>query len=135
MMHRLDAGAPTPARRRRSDMMRLALGLTFAAALAVAIGAQAPAPAPIGQKPQTPVADPYAGNAAPGTTNFPLAAPAGVDSKAKDSAPPAAVNTGAFDAAKWKYGTAWDAPPKTPVWNPVKIKMQQGGKVTGGTLF
>ena len=135
MMHRLDAGAPTPARRRRSDMMRLALGLTFAAALAVAIGAQAPAPAPSGQKPQAPVADPYAGNAAPGTTTFPLAAPAGVDSKAKDSAPPAAVNTGAFDAAKWKYGTAWDAPPKTPVWNPVKIKMQQCGKVTGGTLF
>ena len=63
-------------------MTRLALGLTFAAALAVAIGAQAPAPAPApsGQKPQAPgpVADPYAGNAAPGATTFPLAAPAGV---------------------------------------------------------
>jgi 2-keto-3-deoxy-L-rhamnonate aldolase RhmA len=120
-------------------MTRLGLGLTFAAALAVAIGAQAPAPAPApsGQKPQTPapVADPYAGNAAPGATNFPLAAPAGVDSKAKDTPPPFATNSGGFDPATWKYGTAFDAPPKNPIWNPVKVKMQQGGKVTGGTLF
>ncbi len=36
---------------------------------------------------------------------------------------------------KWKYGHAWDAPPGSKIWNPVKIKMMQGGKVTGGTVF
>jgi 2-keto-3-deoxy-L-rhamnonate aldolase RhmA len=107
------------------------------AMLPLASGAQAPAPSPQTAKPQTPAptADPYAGNAAPGSSNFPLAAAAGVDSKAKDTAPPFATNSGPFNAGTWKYGTAFDPPPKTPVWNPVKAKMQQGGKVTGGTLF
>jgi 2-keto-3-deoxy-L-rhamnonate aldolase RhmA len=36
---------------------------------------------------------------------------------------------------KWKYGTAWDAPSGAKIWNPVKIKLMQGGKVVGGTLF
>jgi 2-keto-3-deoxy-L-rhamnonate aldolase RhmA len=58
-----------------------------------------------------------------------------VDSKAKETAPPFATNSGPFNAGAWKYGTAFDPPPKTAVWNPVKAKMQQGGKVTGGTLF
>ena len=79
-------------------MTRFALGLTLAGALAVAIGAQAPAPsgqAPAPKpQPPAPTADPYAGNAAPGTTSFPLAAPAGVDSKAKDTPPPLATNAG-----------------------------------------
>ena len=30
---------------------------------------------------------------------------------------------------------AFDPPPGAKIWNPVKLKMQQGGKVTGGTLF
>ena len=80
-------------------------------------------------------ADPYANNAAPGTTAFPLAAPAGKDSGARTTAPAGAVNQGPFDAAKWKYGKAWDAPGGSKIWNPVKIKMMEGGKVTGGTLF
>ena len=50
-------------------------------------------------------------------------------------APAGAVNTGPFDPAKWKYGTAFDAPAGSKVWNPVKLKMMQGAKVTGGTLF
>ena len=37
---------------------------------------------------------------------FPLAAPAGVDSRAVTTAPANAVNTGPFDPATWKYGTA-----------------------------
>ena len=52
-----------------------------------------------------PNADPYANNAAPGTTQFPLAAPAGKDSNAFNVAPPGAVNQGPFDIAKWKYGS------------------------------
>ena len=42
---------------------------------------------------------------APGTSQnaFPLAAPAGVDSNARQ-APPGAVNQGPFDVATWKYG-------------------------------
>ena len=80
-------------------------------------------------------ADPYANNAAAGTMKFPLAAPAGVDTKSIDRAPPNAVNQGKFDDKKWKYGTSLDAPPGAKIWNPVKLKMMQGGKVTGGTVF
>ncbi|MCC7034641.1 MAG: hypothetical protein IT179_17605 [Acidobacteria bacterium] len=123
--------------------MRDALvGLTLAGLLALlplAPRAQAPAPGaqPPAPRPQTPapVADPYAGNAAPGTGRFPLAAPAGVDSKARDTPPPFATNTGPFDPATWKYGTAFDPPADAAIWNPVKAKLLQGGKVTGGTLF
>ncbi len=88
---------------------------------------QAPAPAP--------TADPYANTAAPGTTTFPLAAPAGKDSNALQTAPPGAVNQGPFNAAAWKYGPAFAPPAGTKLWNPVKLKMMQGGKVTGGTLL
>ncbi len=80
-------------------------------------------------------ADPYANNAAAGTMKFPLAAPAGVDSKAIEKAPAGAVNQGKFDDKTWKYGPAFNAPPGAKIWNPVKLKMMQGGKVTGGTVF
>jgi 2-keto-3-deoxy-L-rhamnonate aldolase RhmA len=66
---------------------------------------------------------------------FPLAAPAGTDSRAITQAPPNAVNSGPFDPATWKYGPAFTPPAGSKVWNPVKLKMLQGGKVTGGTLF
>src|SRR5205085_12011923 len=82
-----------------------------------------------------PTADPYVNNAAPGTTQFPLAAPAGKDSNARNTAPAGAVNQGAFDPNNWKYGPAFNPPANSKIWNPVKLKMMQGGKVTGGTLF
>src|SRR2546425_1362324 len=82
-----------------------------------------------------PNADPYANNAAPGATQFPVAAPAGKDSNARNVPSPGAVNQGPFDMSAWKYGKAWDAPEGSKIWNPVKLKMMQGGKVTGGTLF
>jgi 2-keto-3-deoxy-L-rhamnonate aldolase RhmA len=68
-------------------------------------------------------------------TQFPLAAPAGKDSNAKTTAPPGAVNQGPFDMDKWKYGPAFNPPAGSKIWNPVKLKLAQGGKVTGGTLF
>ena len=68
-------------------------------------------------------------------TSFPLAAKAGVDSHADTIAPSGAVNQGAFNMNSWKFGHALDAPANTPIWNPVKLKMIQGGKVTGGTVF
>ena len=82
-----------------------------------------------------PNADPYANNPAPGTTQFPLAAPAGKDSNARTVPPAGAANQGPFDVASWKYGNAFKAPEGSKIWNPVKLKMMQGGKVTGGTLF
>ena len=85
--------------------------------------------------PSTPSADPYANNAAAGSTKFPLAAAASTDSKALTSAPSGAANQGAFDPATWKYGPAFAPPAGAKVWNPVKQKLLQGGKVTGGTLF
>ena len=65
---------------------------------------------------------------------FPLAAPAGVDSKAREAAPPGAVNQGPFDMSKWKYGATFNAPAGAKIWNPAKIKLMQGGKVVGGTV-
>ena len=68
-------------------------------------------------------------------SSFPLAAPAGADSRAITQPPPNAVNTGPVDPATWKYGPAFNPPAGAKIWNPVKLKMMQGGKVTGGTLF
>jgi 2-keto-3-deoxy-L-rhamnonate aldolase RhmA len=65
---------------------------------------------------------------------FPLAAPAGVDSKARENAPAGAVNQGPFDASTWKYGPVFNPPPGTKIWNPAKIKLMQGGKLVGGTV-
>src|SRR5436190_17819336 len=87
-----------------------------------------------GQQP-APNADPYANNAAPGTTQFPLAAPAGKDSGAIDRPLPNGVNQGRIDEKTWKDGHAFDAPPNSKIWNPVKLKMMRGEKVTGGTVF
>jgi 2-keto-3-deoxy-L-rhamnonate aldolase RhmA len=87
------------------------------------------------QQRPAPTADPYANNANPGATAFPLAAPAGKDSNARNVAPPGAVNTGPFKIDGWKYGTAFDPPAGSKIWNPVKLKMRRGEKVTGGTLF
>ncbi|HEX2761777.1 MAG TPA: aldolase/citrate lyase family protein [Rhizomicrobium sp.] len=80
-------------------------------------------------------ADPYANNAAAGTMKFPLAAKAGEDSHAIDRAPPGAVNQGKFDDKSWKFGPAFNPPPGAKIWNPVKLKMMRGEKVTGGTVF
>ena len=65
--------------------------------------------------------------------SFPLAAPAGKDSNARQAAPPGAVNQGPFDDAKWKYGNAFNAPAGAKIWNPAKLKLMQGGKLVGGT--
>src|SRR6185312_10225485 len=88
---------------------------------------------PPAQTPQA-NADPYANNPDAGKLKFPLAAPAGKDSGARTTPPAGAVNTGTFDAAAWKYGPAFNPPPDSKIWNPVKLKMMQGGKVSGGTL-
>src|SRR5262249_61121208 len=82
-----------------------------------------------------PSADPYNNKKDAGKTQFPLAAPAGTDSNARAVAPPGAVNQGRFDPATWKYGPAFNPPPNAKIWNPVKLKMLQGGKATGGTVF
>ena len=66
---------------------------------------------------------------------FPLAAQAGKDSNAKTTPPPGSQNQGALDPANWKYGPAFNAPPGGKIWNPVKLKMLAGQKVTGGTVF
>ena len=114
--------------------MRKLFAATIVSLGIAALGVQAqnaPAPAPA---PQAPTADPYANNPNPGA-QFPLAAPAGKDSGALQTAPPGAVNQGPFDPATWKYGPAFNPPAGARIWNPVKLKMMQGTKVTGGTLF
>lgn len=95
---------------------------------------QMQAQTPAGQaRPST--ADPYANNPDAGKTQFPLAAPAGQDSGAITKPLPGGVNQGLIDPATWKYGPAFDAPPNSKIWNPVKLKLMRGEKVTGGTLF
>lgn len=112
--------------------------MLFAVALCAVLGlvtfhAQAPAR---GQGP-APSADPYANNPDAGKAQFPLAAPAGKDSGAKTTALPGSTNMGSVDPATWKYGTgpAYRAPAGSKIWNPAKLKLQQGGKITGGTVF
>jgi 2-keto-3-deoxy-L-rhamnonate aldolase RhmA len=70
----------------------------------------------------------------PAKNPFPLAAPAGKDSNARNVAPPGAVNQGVFDHKTWRYGNAFPTSPGAKIWNPVKLKMMQGGKVVGGTV-
>jgi 2-keto-3-deoxy-L-rhamnonate aldolase RhmA len=111
-------------------MRRVLIAGVVSAAVGLAAFAQTQNPTP-----QQTTADPYFKNPAAGTTGFPLAAPAGKDSNARTVAPSGAVNQGPFDAAKWKYGSAFDPPAGSKIWNPVKLKMMQGRKVTGGTLF
>lgn len=115
---------------------RLFSVLVWAALAAVVLVAQnqsPAAPAPTAQQPAS--ADPYANNPNAGAAKFPLAAPSGKDSNARNVAPEGAVNQGAFDPATWKYGSAFQSSAGTKIWNPVKLKMMQGAKTTGGTLF
>ena len=112
-------------------MKRLFLNVTISGALAIvalqAQGQNAPAPRPS--------ADPYANNADAGKLQFPLAAPAGKDSGAMNTPLAGGLNQGVFDPATWKYGPRFDPPAGSKIWNPVKAKLMQGGKVTGGTVF
>jgi len=114
-------------------MKNLFLAAGACALLGIAVFAAQSQTAPAQQPP--PSADPYASNPNPGTTQFPLAAPAGKDSGARMTAPAGALNQGPFDPATWKYGGAFNPPAGSKIWNPVKLKMMQGGKVTGGTVF
>jgi 2-keto-3-deoxy-L-rhamnonate aldolase RhmA len=109
--------------------------LALAAVFGIVATAQTP---PVQTRPaQTPPpnADPYANNPDAGKLQFPLAAPAGKDSGAITKALPGGVNQGMIDPATWKYGPAFDPPPNSGIWNPVKLKMMRGEKVTGGTFF
>jgi 2-keto-3-deoxy-L-rhamnonate aldolase RhmA len=101
-----------------------AAGAFVALGLADASGQQAPAPTPTSAA--APAAKP---------PSFPFAAPAGKDSNARNVAPAGALNKGAFDPKTWKNGGAFAAPAGTKVWNPVKLKMQRGETVIGGTLY
>ena len=119
-------------------MKHLFAAAIFSSVIGIAMfAAQQPPPAQTQPPPAQPApnADPYANNANPGATQFPLAAPGGRDSNARTVAPAGAVNQGAFDPTQWKYGTAFNPPPNSKIWNPVKLKLMQGAKVTGGTLF
>jgi 2-keto-3-deoxy-L-rhamnonate aldolase RhmA len=118
-------------------MKPLLFPLVFCATVGIALLAgQTPSePAPQTPRPQPATADPYANNPDAGAARFPLAAPAGKDSNARNVAPRDAVNQGPFDSATWKYGPAFAPPPGAKIWNPVKLKMLQGAKTTGGTLF
>ena len=77
----------------------------------------------------------WGANAAQAPNPFPLAAPPGQDSNARQVAPQGSVNQGPFDMTKFKYGPVFNAPPGTKLWNPAKIKLMQGGKIVGGTVF
>ena len=90
------------------------------------------------QQPNRPVsADPYANNADAGKLSFPLAAAAGQDSGAAKTPLAGAVNTGPFNDKTWKYGPNFDPKGGGPstIWNPAMLKLKQGGKLTGGTVF
>jgi 2-keto-3-deoxy-L-rhamnonate aldolase RhmA len=77
----------------------------------------------------------WQGSAAQAPNPFPLAAPAGRDSNARQTPPAGAVNQGPFNANNFQYGHTFDAPAGTKLWNPAKIKLMAGGKVVGGTVL
>ncbi len=110
-----------------------AMGLACSQVMAQQTVPQGAAPAASAPRPST--ADPYFNAADPSKLSFPLAAPAGKDSGALQTAPKGAVNTGPFDEQSWKYGPTYDAGVGGKIWNPVRLKMLQGEKVSGGTLF
>src|SRR5436305_5542564 len=114
-------------------MNRLLINVTLSGAVAIA-AFQVLAQNPPAAQPK-PNADPYANNPDAGKLRFPLAAPAGKNSGAFEAPPTGAVNQGPFNMNNWKYGPAFNAPANSKIWNPVKLKMMQGGKVTGGTVF
>ncbi|MGE3512237.1 MAG: HpcH/HpaI aldolase/citrate lyase family protein [Vicinamibacterales bacterium] len=109
--------------------LTLLLGGTLITLNLQAQNAQQPA------RPAQPNSDPYANNPDAGTQKFPLAAPAGKDSGQVRTPPQGAVNQGPFSPETWKFGPAFTPAGGTKIWNPVKLKMMQGGKVTGGTVF
>ena len=120
-------------------MKRFLLMVSSAAALAI-LAFQAPGQDAAPGKNAAPAkgpatADPYANNPDAGKQRFPLAAPAGKDSGAITTALPGGVNQGPIDANVWKFGPQFDPPANGKIWNPVKVKLMEGGKVTGGTLF
>ena len=45
------------------------------------------------------------------------------------------MNQGPFAPETWKNGGNFNAPAGSKIWNPVKLKMMKGEKVTGGTVF
>lgn len=65
---------------------------------------------------------------------FPLAAAAGTDSGAITKPLPGGTNQGVIDEKTWKFGHNTDAPANSKIWNPVKLKMMRGEKVTGGSV-
>jgi 2-keto-3-deoxy-L-rhamnonate aldolase RhmA len=87
--------------------------------------------APAGAQTQAP---PSAPAPAPAPT-FRFAAPAGKDSNARQNPLAGAVNKGPFDPTKWKNGGAFAAPAGSKIWNPVKLKMQQGKTIVAGTVY
>src|ERR1700751_144838 len=107
-------------------MSRFPVGALSAALVMVLSQAHGQAQAPRS------TADPYANNPDAGKLQFPLAAPAGKDSGAITNPPSGAANKGMLDPAKWTYGHDFDATAGSKIWNPVKIKMMKGEKVTGG---
>jgi len=104
--------------------------LTFSGTACAALGMATLLSAQTGQPAQSPAAVNQAE-----TTQFRLAAPAGTDSGARSVAPAGAINQGPFEPATWKYGPAFNPSGGAKLWNPVKVKLLQGAKVTGGTLF
>ena len=84
---------------------------------------------------QAPTADPYANNPGPATQAFPLAAPAGVDSRAETVVASRRGESGSVRSGLVEIRPSVRPPAGAKIWNPVKLKMQQGRKVTGGTLF
>ena len=118
----------------------VAAGVGIAAVMTMGAAA-APAP-PVSADPYANYPTPPSGAAAaapglarPAGPQFPLAAKAGEDTGQMERAIPGAVNQGVFDPATWKFGPAYNVAPGTKIWNPVKLKLMQGGKVTGGTFF
>jgi 2-keto-3-deoxy-L-rhamnonate aldolase RhmA len=114
----------------------IAAVLTLGTATAPASNAAAVSADPYANYPAPAATTPAApGQARPAGPQFPLAAQAGQDTGQMNTPIAGAVNQGVFDPTTWQFGPSYNVAPGAKIWNPVKLKLQQGGKVTGGTFF
>ena len=65
---------------------------------------------------------------------WPLAAKAGVDSHAFDKGLPPAASIRGLSITRNGYPAITTILPRAPLWNPVKVKMMEGGMVTSVTV-
>ena len=112
-----------------------ALALLLAAGM-ISVSGQAPAGQAPARPAQTPNADPYFNNPDAGATEVPAGRAGRQGQRRRNDSADRLGEPGPVQSVDLEVRHRRSIRrPTSKVWNPVKLKMQQGGKVTGGTVF